>query len=445
MLLLMPVVMLVVPSTHAASGDWSTFLANNERTGYNGAETIINPRTAPNLKLRWKHKAGGTISTQAIEANGMLYWGSWDGYEHASRLSDGTIIWTTNLGQTTDFSCSPPTLGVASTATVATISINGTMTPVVFVGGGNGNFYALNATTGAIIWQTLLGAPPTHFLWSSPAFYNGSVYEGVSSFDDCPLIQGQLVQMSASSGAIQHIFDVVPGGCIGGSVWGSPSIDTTTGTIYFGTGNAGKCSASEPMAVALIALKAADLSLVGSWQVPPSQQIKDGDFGSTPTLFSATINGTMRQMVGLVNKNGIYYAFDRTTISKGPLWQVRLAAQGGISSSAWDGTTLYAGSARTTIKGMQCGGSLRALNPASGAFLWQDCLNADVLDPVTAVPGLVMIGKGTILMVMDAKTGAVLFSFHDTTSGSIFWGPISVSNGVLYEGNKDGYLYAFGP
>ncbi len=432
------------PTTYALTGDWSTFLENNARTGFNGAETIINPSTAPNLKLQWEIKATGTISAQIVEANGMIYWGAWGGDEHASRLSDGSVIWTAPLGRTTDPDCNPPEAGVASTATVATVSINGTMTPVVFVGGGEGSFYALNASTGAIIWQTVLGSKPSHFLWSSPALYNGSIYEGVSSYGDCPLVQGQLVQMNASTGAIEHTFNVVPTGCIGGSVWGSPAIDTTTGMIYFGTGNPGSCSTSETMAPALIALKA-DLSFVGSWQVPQSKQIQDSDFGSTPTLFNATIGGTSHQMVGLVNKNGIYYAFDRTAISAGPLWQMRLAVKGGFSSSAWDGTTLYAASSSTTIKGTHCGGSLRALNPANGAFLWQDCLKADVLDPVTAVPGLAEVGAGASFEIVNTTTGMVLFSFHDTTKGASFWGPASISNGVLYQGDSHGNLYAFGP
>src|SRR5947207_7239169 len=138
-------------AAHAASGDWPTLLANNARTGFNGVETIINPTTAPHLKLRWTHSTAARITAEPIEANGMVYWGSWDGVEHASRLSDGTDVWTANLGAMTA-SCSHLPHGVMSTATVASVAINGVTTPVVFVGGGNNNFYALNANSGAIIW-----------------------------------------------------------------------------------------------------------------------------------------------------------------------------------------------------------------------------------------------------------------------------------------------------
>jgi outer membrane protein assembly factor BamB len=34
--------------------------------------------------------------------------------------------------------------------------------------------------------------------------------------------------------------------------------------------------------------------------------------------------------------------------------------------------------------------------------------------------------------------------FQDTISGSNFWGPATISNGVVYIGSQDGTLYAVG-
>jgi len=435
-------------TTYAKAGDWPTYMGNNSRTGYNAAETIINPTSAHNLKLHWKLKAGGMVTAQPVVANGLVYWGSWDGFEHATNPTTGKDVWAVNLGQSSPI-CDHMKHGVLSSAAFASLSIGGVNTSVVFVGGGNANLYALKASTGATIWHISLGSVPDHFLYGSPAFYKGSVYIGVSSHGDCPLVQGQLVQLRATTGTKLHTFNVVPAGCIGGSVWVAPTIDAATGIIYFGTGNGGTCSKSETMAIALVAVRASDLSFVSSWQVPSSQQGNDSDFGSTATLFTATISSVLHQMVGLLNKNGIYYAFDRSTIGKGPLWQVRLAApatdaENNVSSSAWDGSQLYISAASTTIHGSLCAGSLRALKPASGAFNWEDCLSADVLGPVTAVPGVAEVGSGTSFILVGTQTGTQLFSFHDTSTGSQFIGPGSIANGVLYHGNIDGYLYAFG-
>ncbi len=431
------------PSAHAdQQGSWPTYLGNYGHSGYNGSESIINPTTAPNLQLHWLRSIGRKISTQPVEANGMIYWGSWDGIEHASTLSNGSDVWATNLGKTTD--CKRVSLGVLSTAAVDTVTIGGVPTTAVFVAGGNNTLYALDANSGSILWQTPIGFAPNSFIYSSPILYNGNVYIGVSGNADCSHVQGQIVTVNASNGQVQATFNIVPAGCVGASVWSSPTLDQSTGMLYVTTSESAHCSQKETMATALLELNAANLSLVSSWHVPPTQRINDGDFGSSPTLFPATIGGTRHQMVGMENKNGYFYAFDKTNISAGPLWEVQLATTPGPSSAsaAWDGTHLYV-AAGTSLDG-SCAGTLSSLDPSSGSVIWQDCLNYDALGGVTAVPGLIELGVGNTLMIFDATNGNTLFSYTDTKKSSDFLGPGSISNGVLYHGNMDGFLYAFG-
>ncbi len=442
----------------SGSGVWPTYLEEISRSSYNQSETTITPSSAPNLKLHWSYYVGGSfyvksITTQPVEANGLIYWGSWDGNEHATNLN-GTQVWQKGIGYTFDGQCNN-LVGVASTATVKTLTIGGTATPVLFVGGGNATFYALNANTGATIWSTPLGSSPDHFIYSSPAFYKGSIYIGLSSFGDCPLVQGQLIEMNATTGAIQHIFSVVPNGCLGGGVWGSPTIDSSDNSVYFATGNDGSCSKGEPYTIALVNVKASGLSYISSWQVPSSERMSDSDFGSTPTLFSAIIGGTQHLLVGVANKNGTYYAFDRSSINTGPLWRANIATVGGgcgpecgdgsISPSAWDGSVLYVAGGQTTIAGASCKGSVRAVSPATGKFIWEHCLkDGPVLGAVSLVPGVAVVGEGTTLAVVAASDGHTLYTYTDTKKNSNFYGPASISNGVLYIGNFDGYLYAFG-
>jgi outer membrane protein assembly factor BamB len=430
-------------------GDWSTYLADNGRSGYNKDETIITAATAPGLKQHWMYQAKNYISTQPMEAFGMIYWGSWDGLEHATDLN-GREVWATSLGRT--HQCGS-IIGVAGTATAAVVSIGGKRTPIIFVGGGKAHFYALNAASGAIIWNMPLGTPPDHFIWSSPIVYKGSVYVGMASFGDCPTIQGKLYQMSVVTGAIQHTFDVVPNGCQGGAVWGSPTIDNSTGELYIATGNADPCLTTEIYTSAVVELHASDLKVVSFWRVPRSDWVIDPDFGSTPTLFRAKIGGVSRPMVGVAHKNGIYYAFLRDDLSKGPVWATSIAkggscpncGAGSISPSAWDGTRLYVAGGYTTVQGANCKSGLRALNPATGAFIWERCLaDGPILAAVTVVPGVVAITGGTALLLVDATSGETLFIFHDSTRGSVFYGAASISHGVLYVANFGGRLYAFG-
>ncbi len=401
--------------------------------GYNANETIINPSTAPNLKLHWKRK------------------GSWDGNEHASKVN-GTAIWTTNLGITPG-KCFPPQAGVAGTATITSAVINGTTTSVLLVAGANSMFYALNAVNGSIIWQMQLSTSTDEYIWGSPVVYNGSVYIGTSSYGDCPLVAGQLFQMDITTGAIQHTFDVVPQGCLGGGIWGTPTIDTATGELYLVTGNKGQCSTSEPYTFAIIELRASDLSVTGSWQVPAAQLKGDSDFGNTPTLFQARIGGTLQNLVGASNKNGKYYAFMRGNVSSGPIWTAQIGitgscpqcGYGSISASAWDGTNLYVAGGKTTINGISCTGSLRALDPATGNFIWQTCLTqGPVLGAVTVIPGIAVVTQGNTVSLIATDSGQVITSLLDTTTFSRYFASVTISNGMLYAGNMNGKLFAYG-
>ena len=335
---------------------------------------------------------------------------------------------------------------MASTAAVGTIKVHGTATRTVFVGGGNGNFYALNASTGREIWKTRLGRPPGYFLWSSPLLYGGSIYEGIASLGDCPLVRGGMVRMNAATGAVQSKFYTVPPGCTGAGVWGSPTGDAATGDIYFATGNAGPCKKRETLGVAVVRTNAS-LHLLGSWQVPSAKLPNhDSDFGSTPTLFSASIGGVVHPMLGIQNKNGIYYAFRRYAISRGPLWQDRVGSgTGDISPSAYDGNLLFIGGEKTSIGHAICAGSIRAVRPSTGKVVWADCLRSGpVLGAVTAVPGLAFVDAGNTVYAVGANRGTVVWSYQDKHGGSRFWGAPTVSGGRVYVGNQDGRLYAFG-
>src|SRR5215471_13701471 len=129
------------PANAAGPGDWSTYLHDPARTGFNSTETAINPSSAGQLKQLWSVSEGSIIPTQPVVANGKIYWGSWDGIEHATNLN-GSQARTANLGTVTSSTCGGASLGIVSSATVATVTINGTPTSVVFVGGGDTQFYA---------------------------------------------------------------------------------------------------------------------------------------------------------------------------------------------------------------------------------------------------------------------------------------------------------------
>src|SRR5215469_11552532 len=191
-------------------------------------------------------------------------------------------------------------------------------------------------------------------------------------------------------------------------------------------------------------------SLIDRWQVPAALLTDDSDFGSTPTLFTAVIGGMPHAMIGVANKNGYYYALDRTDLSAGPVWSVQLAVggacpdcgDGSISPSAFDGTLLYAAGGTTTINGTTCTSSVAAINPANGTFAWQRCFTTGpILGAVFAAPGIIVTDTQTSVNVLSASTGITLFQYQDGSSSSYFYGAPIIAGGMLYAPNADGNLY----
>jgi len=195
----------------------------------------------------------------------------------------------------------------------------------------------------------------------------------------------------------------------------------------------------------VIELRTSDLSFVGMWTVPQNEQDADPDFGSTPTLFTGTIGGQSVPLVGAINKNGTFYALKRDALPSGPVWSTQIAigggnptiGQGDQASAAFDGTTLYVGGDGTST----CTGSVNALNPSTGAFIWRHCFtDGFVMGGVTVTSGgVVAVGEGSNIAVVSAATGASLFTYTGTGD---FWGPPSIVGGNLYEGDMSGKLYA---
>src|SRR5438270_2288518 len=151
------------------AADWPTYLQNPERTAANSAETTIGASNAAQLAQLWSFMTGGVVAASPTVVSGTAYIGSWDGYEYALDAATGVLQWKTYLGVTNAPGCAPPSAGITSTATVEG--------GIVYVGGGDSYWYALDATTGAVLWRIFTGDTSTgHYNWSSPLLYNGYAY-----------------------------------------------------------------------------------------------------------------------------------------------------------------------------------------------------------------------------------------------------------------------------
>jgi outer membrane protein assembly factor BamB/regulation of enolase protein 1 (concanavalin A-like superfamily) len=432
---------LSVGYARAATDEWSTSLHDISRTGAS-SDTSFAGAQASQLTKKWSLSTGAPIASQPAIVGGVAYVGSWNGYEYALNVQTGAVIWKTNLGITNgEADCDPPTAGVSSAATVSG--------GVVYVGGGDSNWYALNATTGAVEWSIPTGdnsAAGGHYNWSSPLLYNGFAYVGIASLGDCPLVQGQLLKVNLSTHAVVATLNLVPDGSVGGGIWTSPAYDPATNKIYAVTGT--ETSDAETYAQAILAIDATSMSVVDYWHLPEADAVADSDWTTSTLLFNDSNNN---QLVLATNKNGEAYAFNRANLAAGPVWQQNVAigndcAACGYStvSSATIGQNMIfqAGGNTQLTDGKGYAGSVQAWNPATGAVIWQHPESGPVIGAITYMNGMVIAGGSSALEVLDAATGHRLYSY-DTGPGDWIYAAPAVGEGTIITGNTAGTIYAF--
>jgi outer membrane protein assembly factor BamB/regulation of enolase protein 1 (concanavalin A-like superfamily) len=418
---------------------WTTSLHDNSRDGAS-ADTVIPASQAPDLTKLWSYTTGGPIASQPAIVNGVAYVGSWDGYEYALNAATGAVIWKTLTGITTGNSaCNPPSAGISSAATV----LNG----VVYVGGGDAYWYALDASTGTVLWRVYTGdnsASGGHYNWSSPLIVNGYAYIGISSLGDCPLVQGQLLQVSLSTHQIVNTLNLVPDGSQGGGIWTSPAYDPALNEIFAITGT--ETSDDETYAQAVIGVNGSTLAVMDYYHLPEEQAVADSDWTTSTGLYTGS-NGT--PMLVTTNKNGVTYAFNRTNLAAGPIWQHQTAlgndcavcGYSTVSSAAIANGVVYQAGGATTVNGTGYGGSVQALNENTGAVIWQHPEAGPVIGAITYMNGMVIDYAGNGFEVLDATTGHRLYGYD---VGSWSYAAPAVANGVIITGSVAGTIYAFG-
>ncbi|MGB6501208.1 MAG: PQQ-binding-like beta-propeller repeat protein [Thermoplasmata archaeon] len=411
------------------SGPWPTYMSDPERTSANHRERAIDSSDVGELRPIWSLSNNGSDFSAPIVVNGTLFYGSWNGNETAVNVTTGAIEWTRYLG--TDPSCGGYTpMGISSTAAY----LDGT----IYVGGGDGYWYALNASTGATEWRYLVGTGADAFYdWASALVYHGSLYIGIASCFDNPLIPAGLIELNLTGPHTpSHVFHSTPVGSAGESIWTTPALDPANNTLWVATGNENPPGYPR-YANAIVGLNATTLNVSGSWQVP-NVAGQDADFGSTPVLFF-THSGT--PMVVATDKNGIAYALDRANVSVngtwGPTWN--LSTGGGFSGAAFDGHTLY----------LAGGGSVEAVVPGNGSVLWSAGMDGggEILGSLGWADGVVFAAGGSEVEAINSTNGTVLWNATFPDGGSGVTEPV-VADGVLFVASGDygteGSLTAYG-
>jgi outer membrane protein assembly factor BamB len=444
-----------VPAAVAAPGpafvNWPAYLHGNAHSSDNGAATAISPATVPRLTRAWSWKpAAPTMPGQpsALLAsptvvNGRIYIGAGTGVFYALDEATGHVIWHRFLGFVPTLTCGK--LGIVATATVARDPVTSVLT--VYVAGGDGYLYALNAATGQVAWRSVIAIPSTtvsdYYDWSSPTLAGKRIYVGVSSNCDSPLVAGGLKEYDQATGSLVAFYQTYPGHSVAPSIWSAAAVSTASASVFVTTGN-GPGGDS----VSVVRLGASGLARMDAWQVPGGQHGADSDFGGSPTLFSALLGGVSTAMVGACNKNGTYYAWRQDNLHAGPVWHRSVGAPYTSgpqcdAAAVWNGKHLFVAANRTTINGTTFAGSIRMVNPATGAYLWQRGITgAPIGTPTLDGAGVLAVTeyvKSGQLVLINAATGAVL---RTIPTGPDFGQPVFADNLMLVPTQNNG-LWAY--
>jgi len=445
----------------AETADWSAYLFGPAHSSWNPLATAITPENAGDLVQAWQWTPDppalpgqpvGSLFASPTVFNGRVYIGTNSGDFYALEVSSGEVVWKRFIAFAPGTSCGG--IGFTSTATVAPDP--GTDRPTIYVGAADGYLYALDAADGSTVWRSVVAVPSAtendYYLWASPTVVNGRIYIGVSSQCDQPLVQGGLKVFDQSTGDLIASYVTVPDGSVGGSIWTSAAV-AEDGSVYVTVGNEDPDSPQFGDSNSIVRLDGRNLERLDVWTVPFFQRVYDGDFGASPTLFSAKIRRTSIPLVGACNKNGRFYALNSQKLSRGPVWsfQVSRSTTGRslcLAAAAWDGSRLFVAGNTTRIHRIFYNGSIRRLNPSTGKPVWETGLPAQVVgSPTINASGVLAAAtwdrSDNAAYLLDANTGLILNTIS-TSDSPVFSQPVFADDYLLLATQDQG-LRAYRP
>ncbi len=449
----------------AFSEDWPKYKKDLANSGHS-SETGINSSNVAMLKSKWTFATNDKISASpavaTIKGTSMLFLGADNGVFYALNAVTGAQIWSFTVDLIGN--CSPKGgCRIGSSAAVDT-SAN-----LVFFGARNAYLYALNATTGQLVWKQSVGDSTVGYeIWSSPAVYKGNVYVGVASHGDDPCIPGQVRAFNELTGANTWAFNTIdqrtcPGGgvCVGAPVWSSVAIDSGSGIVYAGTGNPGTTCNPPTQNFGLypdsiLAINASTGALLNYYQAIKNDN-NDKDFGSSPFLHTAsetnqcTNTKTTTYWVSNASKNGHLYTAQRNAhgltgqvydnvgnqwgyIATPAVRNVEVTTSCGQGKNIIDSVNyIYAPSVTGPLDLYYQDGTGKA-----GLQTKVKVSTNALFGAPASIQDVVLYGGTDGNLYASAQYGKVLATFP---IGPTIWGGVAISNGRVYFGDTGGVIH----
>ena len=269
---------------------------------------------------------------------------------------------------------------------------------VAYVASNSNTFYALNATTGAVIWKIYTDSS----VESSPAVVGGVIYVGLL-WDGH---NGYVEALNATNGALIWRFATNSG------IESSPIV--VNGVVYIGS-----------YLGYIYALDATNGNLIWSYQT-----------GSSTYSSPALVNGVLYEG----SYNGNLYALNANSGSL--IWTFQTGNQIYASPTLVNGTVYFNAD----------NGNVYAVRATDGTEIWQAYIGSgnDHADGSPGVGnGIVYVGARNGFYAFNATTGAQLWLFNSPysarqTTGYVYSSP-AVTTSAVYIGFCDGYVFALNP
>jgi outer membrane protein assembly factor BamB len=354
--------------------------------------TGYSPDDAPNMnETLWTFQTSGPVYSSPAIVDGVVYVGSDDGNFYAINSTTGGEIWNFTAGAQ-----------IKSSPAVESGLVYFLVT--------DGMFYALYTENGTIKWSQSLNLGSWD--WSSPAVHNGYVFIGSS--------RGYIYKLTAQDGYLgwsKH-------------VGGAPNSHITVANekVYSGFHN---FDFTDPT---LIALNETNGNLVWKYNYsvdfPGSVgminhngvTVADGDSnGYLNVYFGIYVWGDPGpQMICLNETNGILE------------WATNIG-ENSTSTPAYHNGNLFIGSDDDKVY---------SLDASDGSILWTFTTGGDVMSAPAVADDKVYFGSlDHIIYCVDEITGALIWEYN--TSASHIYGSPAIDDGILYIGNENGKVYAF--
>ena len=306
------------------AGEWLTYGRDYRNWRYSPLKEIT-PDNAAKLSPVWAMSTGGKfggLESTPLFRDGVLYFSADYARVFAVDAKSGNIVWRYEPEYEQGFDamlcCGPIHRGLAL------------KDDMVFVARLDAKLVALNRADGKVVWEAKIDEWKNGVTTNSaPLVVKDHVIVGVSGGEYG--VRGYIKSFNAKTGALEWQTFTVPAPgepgsetwpkddtwkSGGGPTWLTGSYDADTNTLYWGIGNPAPWPAETHLGdnlwtESMLAFDPDTGKMKWGFQYTPNDPW-DYDGMATPILVDTKIDGQDRKLAVVSNRNGFFYAIDRT-------------------------------------------------------------------------------------------------------------------------------------